>query len=269
MENNISFIDYHSNDFYFLYLNRSAEEGITGDKWQEHSFYEIMLICDGESDYVIENRRYETKKGDVLLIKPGKYHFKEWINKGPISIFCLGFLPEAISNAGLAEEIFKRTEFFSIDDDSPILEAFSLMKKKLALSKKNFSLFIKSLSEAIVLLLSDIIIGVEKQEEIKNTAVRKMINYINENLCDVKNVDDVARALFFSESYTRTLFKKEMGIGIMEYVRNKKVLLAQRKIRHGKKPTEIYAECGFSNYPSFYRAYVAFFGKPPKSVRNS
>ena len=49
------------------------------------------------------------------------------------------------------------------------------------------------------------------------------------------------------------------------YVRNKKLLLAHRKMRHGKKPTEIYLECGFSSYPSFYRAYIAYFGKKPKS----
>ena len=58
-----------------------------------------------------------------------------------------------------------------------------------------------------------------------------------------------------------------MNIGIMEYVRNKKVLLANRKIKHGKKPTEIYIECGFSNYPSFYRAYSEYFGYPPKTKK--
>ena len=92
-----------------------------------------------------------------------------------------------------------------------------------------------------------------------------MLEYIKENLTSIHKVEDIASALFFSDSYTRTLFKKEMKIGIMEYVRSKKVLLARRKIRHGASPTEIYAECGFSNYTSFYRAYVSQLGHTPRA----
>ena len=65
----------------------------------------------------------------------------------------------------------------------------------------------------------------------------------------------------------RAIFKNEMGIGIMQYVRNKKVLLANRMIREGEKPTDIYLECGFSNYTSFYRAFYAYFGASPKHQR--
>ena len=36
-------------------------------------------------------------------------------------------------------------------------------------------------------------------------------------------------------------------------------------IESGEKPTEIFAECGFSNYPSFFRAYRAFYGFSPKT----
>ena len=105
----------------------------------------------------------------------------------------------------------------------------------------------------------------EKIDEVKNPAVKRMLEYINENLTSIHKVEDVASALFFSDSDTRTLFKQEMKIGIMEYVRSKKVLLAHRKIRHGASPTEIYAECGFSNYTSFYRAYVSQLGHTPRA----
>ena len=267
MNKHISCIDYKNNDFYFLYLKTAVDEGETGYKWHEHSFYEIMLIDGGESEYVIENRRYVAKKGDVLLIKPGVPHYKKRTLKNPTATYCLGFLPEAIANAGLAEKIFSDGEFFSAEEDSPLLKMLEVMKKKLEKSKSNASYFIKSMAEATVMLLYDLDLSCETSPEINNSSVQKMLDFIKNNLCSINKVEDISKALFFSESYTRTLFKKEMNIGIMEYVRDKKVLLAHRKIRHGKKPMEIYAECGFSNYPSFYRAYVSYFGHTPREQK--
>ena len=265
MEKNIEFIDYKNNDFYFLYLEKLSDEGVTGDKWHEHTFYEIMFITEGESEYVIENRQYTVKKGDVLLIKGGSYHYKHRVIKSPSAVYCLGFIPEKIENGGIAERIFEKGEHFSVDMDSALAGLFNVAKKKLLKSKNNASGFIKSMTESLIFILSDLDINEEKEPDIKNKNVQRMIDFIKENLSDIHCVEDIASAMFFSNSYTRTLFKEEMGIGIMEYVRNKKVLLAHRKIRHGKKPSEIYTECGFSNYTSFYRAYVAYFGKCPKT----
>ena len=265
MEKQISFIDYKSFDFYFLYFKNFIKREPTHNMWQEHSFYEIMFFEEGKGEYVIENRRYFTKKGDVLLIKPGCYHFKEKSDSDISAVYCLGFLSDAIGNAGLAKSIFDRCEYLSIGADSPLFNLMNVAKNKLSLSKNNASAFIKAIAEATVLMLCDLDVKSECAPEIKNPSVQRMLDFINENLCSIHKVDDIAAALFFSESYTRTLFKREMGIGIMEYVRNKKLLLAHRKMRHGKKPTEIYLECGFSSYPSFYRAYIAYFGKKPKS----
>ena len=141
------------------------------------------------------------------------------------------------------------------------------MKKKLEINKSNSSFFIKAVTEAIILMLNDVDVREEKIPEIKNATVQKILDFTKANLCNIHKIEDISSALFFSQSYVRTLFKKEMNIGIMEYVRNKKVLLANRKIKHGKKPTEIYIECGFSNYPSFYRAYSEYFGYPPKTKK--
>lgn len=243
--------DYKNNDFYFLYLESTSDEGITRDKWHEHSFYEIMFMVDGDNEYVIENRRYVAKKGDVLLIKPGSHHFKRTKMSKHSTVYCLGFLPEAVSNGGLAETVFDKGEHFSLSDDSPLLDILSATKKKVSKSKKNISSFIKLTAEAVILILCDLDTEQEIVPEIKNTAVQKMLNYIKENLPNITKVSDVSGATFFSEPYTRTLFKKEMGIGIMEYVRNKKVLLAHRKIRHGKNLRRFFPNADFQITPAF------------------
>ena len=94
-----------------------------------------------------------------------------------------------------------------------------------------------------------------------------LISALNKALTDIK-AEDIANALFFSKSYIMHLLKSKLHIGVMQYVRNKKILLAHQKIKNGEKPTEVYLKCGFSNYPSFYRAYTAYFGNSPKCAKN-
>ena len=261
-------VELKSNDLYFLYVRKNTQKGITGYKWHEHTFFEMLFYAEGETEYVIENRSYKLKGGDVLFIKPGYHHFEHNVIKTPSTLYCLGFMPESIENGELAEKIFENGEIFSLKTDSPIFDMLNAAAKKLELSKNNARYFVKAIAESVVLFLNDLDIKGTKATEIKNGTVQKMLDYIKNNLCEIQKVSDISKALFFSDSYTRTLFKKEMGIGITEYVRNKKVLLAHRKIKQGRKPTEVYAECGFSNYPSFYRAYLAYFGYTPKTKSN-
>lgn len=265
MEKNLSVTEYVSSDFYFLYLSKISDKGITSNAWHEHPFYEIMYFDKGGSEFVIENRRYEVKEGDVLLIKSGNHHFQRRIFDEKNSLFCLGFHPDAIESISLAEELFDRGHHFTIGKDNPLSHLLLAAREKLRLNKSESTLFMKSICEAAISILTDADMRREKSKEIKNESVNKIIRFINENLSNIKSAEDITSALFFSESYLRAIFKREMGIGVMQYVRNKKLLLADRMIRGGKKPTEIYAECGFLNYSSFYRAYISHFGTSPKT----
>jgi AraC-like DNA-binding protein/mannose-6-phosphate isomerase-like protein (cupin superfamily) len=264
MNKNSTITEFRTENFYFLYLERKADPGMTNYSWHEHSFYEIMYFEEGENEYVIENRRYFTKEGDVLLIKPGRHHFQRRIQKAPFKLYCLGFSPELIENGDMAREIFNRSEYFSVNERSPFVKILQTLRLKIEENQTNTEKFIKSISECAIYLLSDLNIENSPAPSNPNEKLTKIIEFVKKNLKDIKCVEDIAAALFFSPSYIRSLFKKEMGIGIMEYVRNKKLLLANKRLRNGEKPTEIYVDCGFSNYPTFFRAYRAYFGYTPK-----
>ena len=267
MDAKISTVEYKDNNFYFLYTKKFTDTGIKTPRWQEHSFHEIMYIEEGEIEYAIESKRYVLKKGDVLLVNAGNYHFERNVIKAPIALYCLGFFTENVKCEGISFDIFDKGEHFSLGESSAFEKILSAAKQKLELSNNNAPAFIKSVVQASLFILSDLDIIEEKGEEIRNGTVRKIISYVNKNLTTIKSAEAIAEAMFFSTSYVRALFQREMGIGIMEYVRKKRVLLAHRKMKHGKKPSEIYAECGFSNYTSFYRAYIDYFGYTPKMVK--
>ena len=226
-----------------------------------------MYVADGESEYAIENRKYLLKGGDALLVKPYRHHleYNRIIEKS--SLYCIGFSADAIDNGKLAEEIFNKYEYITLGKDSPFEKILTALKLKLQNSNKNAEGYAKSLIEGLVYSLGDCSIRNEEIPGIKNRVVEKTLDYMNENLFAIQSLDDIADALFFSKAYIRAVFAKEMGIGIMQYVRNRKLVYAHDKILAGRKPTEIYTECGFNTYSSFYRAYVSYFGYPPKTKK--
>ena len=65
---------------------------------------------------------------------------------------------------------------------------------------------------------------------------QRILSYINLHLTSIQSVNDIANSLFFSKSYIMHLFKSELHVGVMQYIRNKKILLAHQKIRKGEKP---------------------------------
>jgi AraC-like DNA-binding protein len=267
MNKHLSVTDYKNGDFYFLHLIKQGDKGRTALQWHSHPFYEIVFIADGENEYVIENKEYALKKGDVLLVKPGLRHFESEILKAPIELYCLGFSADDIENGSKAKAIFERGEYFSVGIDSPFESLLNATKEAFSSSVNKRELFIRAICEAAVELLSDAALNKNSAARVKNRQLADILGFINRNLTSIKSSGDIEAATFFSNSYLRTLFKREMGIGIMEYVRNKKVLLAHSKIKDGAKPTEVYLNCGFSNYPTFYRAYTAYFGYSPKGKK--
>ena len=47
----------------------------------------------------------------------------------------------------------------------------------------------------------------------------------------------------------------------------KRLIYAQKLIVKGQKPSKTYSDSGFSDYSSFYKAYLKFFGYPPSEEK--
>ena len=47
------------------------------------------------------------------------------------------------------------------------------------------------------------------------------------------------------------------------------MVYAKQLLEEGKKPTEISAMCGYSDYSTFYKAFVKRFSSPPSAVEKA
>ena len=96
-----------------------------------------------------------------------------------------------------------------------------------------------------------------------NPIIDKALSYIRENLKELKSVDELCDALYITKGHLHHLFVQHIKMTPMKYVTSKRLLLARRMIRRGKRPTEVFTDCGFNDYATFFRNYKAYFGYSP------
>ena len=93
--------------------------------------------------------------------------------------------------------------------------------------------------------------------------------YVNRHLCSPLDIGQIADRLYVSESYLFRLFKKELHQTPQKYIREKRLIMARKMLSEGERPTAVCTRCGFSDYTTFYRNYVGFFGCPPSEREKS
>lgn len=248
-----------------VFFKHAISENLPCDTYSMHihNAYELIYFLEGDATHVIEDRKYKLKKGDLILIRPRQYHFIQIDSLSRYERYNILFdtekhnvegvelIPdsvEIISLAGnpVAEDIFRRCDFYHQNYSA---ETFAkILSHLLSELFYNIHLFPYSFSMESASL---------------SPLISKALQYINEHLCSVVDIEEIAHRLFVSESYLFRLFKKELHQTPKKYIREKRLLMAQKMLSSGEKPTSVCERCGFSDYTTFYRNYTALFGHSP------
>lgn len=232
-----------------------------------HNGLELLYVVSGDMVHVVEGRRYRVGPGDLILVHPSKYHYLEQLFGEPYERYSVHFDPQlhnvdisvlpkelevvCLHDVPYAPELFEKMDYYQRELDESLFQDMLLQMLK--------ELFVNLQLAAIA----------KKQEEASLSPIlKRTLEYINENLFTITDVDEVADALFISTSYLFHLFRSSLHQTPKKYITDKRLLAAQRRIRSGMNPTAVYKECGFKEYATFYRNYNAFFGHPPSHDSN-
>ena len=127
-------------------------------------------------------------------------------------------------------------------------------------------------TEKAVNLLNYILFEILDVVSIKsnNESVIAMIKYVDQNILSPISLRDVAHHVHLSKEYAAHVFKRETGKTVMEYVSEKKMLLAKDLIRSGKLSLEqVATTLGYSNYSYFSKVFKKHFNTSPIQFKNT
>ena len=247
----------------FLYSNHVfvPKSGVKRES-HAHPMYELIYFIRGDASHVVEDRRYKLSRGDLVIVRPGKFHDICFDSDREYERCNILFDMEAM---GLwrAEEVSQRFEVVSLAEHPEISAVFAkLTQYREVMTEEDF---VEAAAHLLFQLFCDLSLLPEQKERTYSVhpLLSRALAYIRDNLFTVRDVAEVAGALYVTESYLFRLFRRELKTGPKRYITEKRLLAARSLIRLGRRPSDVYLECGFSDYTAFFRNYKSFFGYSP------
>lgn len=233
-----------------------------------HPYHEILYYLGGEATFICEGYQEPLSPGTLLLIPKESYHTLRIGDGASYTRLAITFEEVGALSTRLNDIL---SGIRVLRSPSPYLaDTLSHMCATL-LEETDRELQRATLFGALHILLC----GIAREEggllahtpRGDSPLVRNAIAYIDGNFAGDVTVGALARALFVSPSTLAYAFKSALGIPLHKYVLQKRLIHAHRLLAENRKSTEVALACGYTDYSSFYKAYLKMFGHPPSSDR--
>lgn len=228
-----------------------------------HDAYELLYFVGGDATCVIEDRKYKLQKGDLILIRPLRYHFIRIDNPADYERYDILFDPgkHRIDGVDLLDEV---VEVVNLGENTVAKQIFQRMDVyREQCDEAGFACLLSHLISELLYSVHLFSTASEGQGKSVSPLISDALQYINRSLDCVKSIGEIAERLFVSESYLFRRFKQELHQTPKQYIMNKRLLMARQRILLGESPTAVCQTLGFGDYTTFYRNYRSFFGQAP------
>ncbi|WP_312649658.1 AraC family transcriptional regulator [Proteiniclasticum sp.] len=262
-----------SQDYELFYYKHMQFKSVS---LHHHDFFEVYFFVKGEVKYQLEGRNYHLSPGDILLVNHKELHqvlienpddFYEryvlWLSKD--------YLKSLSSSTTDLTKCFldrhKKTLIRTTMENQQLIRGI-LDRLHAHEAREGFGsdLLPKALLTELMVELNRMSFEESHHEPQvkKNQLIDSVISYINDNLEEEINMDQLASAFFISKYHLSREFKKYTGTTLYRYVVQKRLIRAKGLILEGHPITSVYEECGFGDYSNFFRAFKNEYGLTPK-----
>ena len=244
-----------------------------------HEFDKLVILVSGRVDYTVEGTSYRLEPWDILLVRHHMIHKAAIDLSVPYeriiiyldSAYVERFAPEAGLMDCFAAAEKRRYCLMRPDADSAERLRDALRRLEDSEDDELFGaqLLRGTLLVQLLVLINRIMLSDNSHEDSAGSGGRiaPALSYINENLTAELSIDDMAAMCYMSRYHFMRLFKAQTGCTVHNYIRQKRLVLAARLIREGMSAAAAAAECGFSDYSAFHRAFTKTFRVSPGKIK--
>lgn len=261
-------------DFEAFYYSDSEMRPVPAHR---HSFYELLLLLEGNVTYRIGEESYFLLPGDLLVL-PGEIpHHPVSGGKGKYRRVVLWLTADFVRSLpdgdALAETLGMNEEnpqgrlyrFHATDGDTLAECALSIAEETRFEHPMGDTMSTLLVTRLLILIRRAAVSAREQEDGAPSSLyrIREVTAYIDENLHRDLTLDSIADRFFFSKFYLSHLFKRHMNMTPHAYITERRLLLAKQLLAEGTPPTEVFKLCGYTDYSVFYRSFKKFYGIAP------
>jgi AraC-like DNA-binding protein len=252
---------------------------------RKNNFFELIYVVDGTGIQVINDNKFQYRKGNLFLVTPQDVHSFEITT--PTKFFFLRFNEYYIrenSQNGQSETVLRMEYILQNASHRPGCILKNKIDKPLIASliesiiqeQDNQQIYHQKIIEQIVNTIITIVarnIALKLPKNIKETTgemVLEILHYIQENIYNPKQLkaEKVSEHFNISLNYLGKYFKKQTGETLQEYIANYKLrLIEARLLNSDMRINEIADELNFSDESHLNKVFRKHKGMNPSEFR--
>lgn len=241
-----------------------------------HSDIELFFIMDGSGEFSLEDKKYNMKKEDFIVINPNQKH--SFSTRDEKYLAASIYFPYTMLCRMMNREMF----FFycnSVSEENEIIsEMRSILKKIVSEQYRgqgNNKLYLTSLYyELLHILTNDFLVNTDdkeyRAEEHKyDDRKNKIAEYVQQNYDRDISLKDLADKLFLSNAYLSKYIKRQFDMNFIEYVNSVRLNHAVSQLLYSDKPlVHIAMDNGFASSAALNKVFKEKYHMTPTEYRN-
>ncbi len=234
---------------------------------QYHNIYAIYFVNAGMGTVETQGKKYHLSKNDAFLIKPNELTIQTADSQEPWELFFFTF------NGSLAPEILNRTVFkngavtVSLKDNNfpqTILKATDFLNNNSHSELVTLEYLFKFISYFDIYKITP----EPQKEQSEQKYVAEIKKYIQSNYLKPIKISSIADKLNINRSHLYRIFKKEVGMGVEDYIINIRITHAKYLLTDTLlNVTQISGLVGYKNYTTFFKMFKNTTGLTPLEYR--
>lgn len=287
---------YLNHEFRLFHLRGQMQSPVS---YHYHDFHKVLILLNGEADYIVEGRSYHLRPLDIVLVGAHCLH-KPVVPDGSryeriilyLSPECLDAFSSSDCALDLCFQLAKKQQSDVLRLGSlamtPLLEALSRLENAY---RENGTDNVENASRPshdrnrhssygsellLRLLFLEFMVHLdraasENHREYVPTSpsgekILELMRYLSEHPEEDHTIDQLAARFYLSKYHMMRLFRQETGYTITEYLTEKRLQNANELLRRGIPVTEACYQSGFRNYAAFLRAYKKKYHDTPRTI---
>ena len=243
----------------------------------DHSAVEILLTLEGMVTYTIEDKIYQVRKGEILIVPPDTLHS---LTMGEGSSRYL-FLFESDAIMTMRDIKSMATYFhkpFHLRDgsDAHVRIRELLLRAREAYEKREMmwnTMCYSCILRVYATLGQRYLSGIKPRtgdnaRNMDSEVINAVMTYINNHYREELSLEDVAKFAGFSRYYFSRSFKRQTGYSFKDYLCQKRLQVAMDLlIRTNRSMRDVAIESGFGSVATFNRVFREKKGCTPTQYR--
>lgn len=242
-----------------------------------HDAYELFLFLNGKASMYYDDEYHPINPGDLYIIPPDIPHGAACYDSKVYDRLVINVHMELLKE--LSTKQTDLTDFLQGDSAEKITvvnlnakaqkRLIQLVEEMPQAEEENgaFGTDIEMKAKAALLLVElNRLVSEYRAQTGKKTRpklVTSIIDYVAEHLTEPITLEMLANELFISSKYISSVFRKNMGMTLREYIITKRVENAKKLLSDGKNVSEACELSGFGDYSNFIRTFTQITGISP------